>query len=247
MSEGEGGTRLLQVGPAVAHEDALLIFLVDNFLSLAPCAGEGIQGVCAHVRKACRPGEGELAAGVDVAHKNGRQCAARLAAQEPSLHDGGHLLRPGHRHGVARDVDVDGILVRLRQSGNELVLVVGQLHLLAVVPLAVLIVGLVEPAEDDDVVGSPGFLHGFADELVGGALVLKVLTRGDTVVAAAHVAHIAAGIVHLHLALQTVFQALQGRYLVLCLQAAGASAHGHHLDGILAHHEDALGLCGPDG
>ena len=48
------------VRPAVAHEDAFLVFLVDDLVVFAPCAGIGIQGVGATLVERGVPGEGQF-------------------------------------------------------------------------------------------------------------------------------------------------------------------------------------------
>ena len=46
MTEGIGRTTTLTVGPAVAHKDTLLVFLVDNLgVVSTPRTGIGVQGM----------------------------------------------------------------------------------------------------------------------------------------------------------------------------------------------------------
>ena len=109
--------------------------------------------------------------------------------------------------------------------------------------LAVLEVALVQTAEDDDVVGTLRLRDGFSDELVGRAHLVERTPYGHAVVALHGVAHVATGIVQLAIgesALDDFLQTVQRQHLALHLQRTGAATHGHHLDGILAHHQDAL-------
>ena len=114
--------------------------------------------------------------------------------------------------------------------------------------LAVLIVALVESAEEDDTVGRFRLLYSLGDEFCLAALVFQVLTCGDAIVSASHIAHIASDKVNLHAVFgQSCLQALQRGNLPLYLERGAASAHGHHLDGVLAHHEHMAHLLGVDG
>ena len=248
VTEGESRLFLLLVGPTVAHVDALAVLLVDNLVAVTPCAGIGVQCMGAHVLEVLVPGERQFARGVSIAHEHAGERVARLAADEPSLHDGGNLVAPGHRHGITRDIDKHDILVGACQCLDQSILTVGQVHRLAVVALGILVVALVQAAEDDDVVGLFGLSHGFGDEGVGTAAVGQRLTSGHAVVVAGGVAHIAAGIVHLDAgACQTGLEAVERQNLVLCLERTAAAADGHHLDGILADDKHTLGLVQVDG
>ena len=67
MSEGEHGAQFLAVGPAIAHIDAFLVFLVDDVALglgsalLSPGSGIGVEGMGAHILQRLHPGEGKLA------------------------------------------------------------------------------------------------------------------------------------------------------------------------------------------
>ena len=168
---------------------------------------------------------------------------AALRTQEPTLHHGRHAVDPRQGGTVARDVDVDHARVHVEQGLHQAVLLVGHVVALAVVALAVLEVALVQAAEDDDVVGTLRLRNGFSDELVGRAHLVERTPYGHAVVALHGVAHVATGIVQLAIgkpALDDFLQAVERQHLALYLQRTGASTHGHHLDGILAHHQDAL-------
>ena len=245
MTKGEGGFQLLLVGPTVADIDTLLVLLVDNLLAFAPDAWEGCfaEAVSSALVQALVPGERQVPAGADVAQQDGCQSCASLAAEEPSLHDSRNLLAPRHADGVAADVDVDGVFVDVGNGGDELFLVVGQVHRLAVVTLAVLIVALVQSSEDNHIVGSLSLLYSLSDEFFGCAVVFEVLPCGDTIVVAACIAHIAASIFYLAVRpLQMFLKTLQGADFVLGFQRAGATAYGHHLDGVLAYDKNLLAI-----
>ncbi|TLS29344.1 hypothetical protein PpBr36_01550 [Pyricularia pennisetigena] len=110
-------------------------------------------------------GQGELAAGVDVAKEDVGDGVARLVAAVPRLQDGGDVAVPGHLDGRARLHDDDRVLVGGGHGGDEVVHGRGQLHVGAVVALG-LPVG-VEPAADDDLVRVPGQRRRLGDLLLG--------------------------------------------------------------------------------
>ena len=79
-------------------------------------------------------------------------------------------------------------------------------------------------------------------------VVNEILPRGHSVVVAGGVSHISAGIVNGNAGLgQTLLQSVERRYLALHLERRRASAHSHHLHGVLAHHKHTLGRRHVDG
>ena len=161
----------------------------------APGAGIGVEGVGTALLQRGVPGEGELARGVHVAEEHGGDGLAGLGADEPGLYDGRHLVDPGQGSAVAGDVDEHQARVHLQDGLDGLVLGVGQIVRQAVVALAVLMVALVQSANEDDDISLTGFLHGLADQLVLGACLVERAPYGDAVVALHGVAHVATGVV----------------------------------------------------
>ncbi len=98
-------------------------------------------------------------------------------------------------------------------------------------------VALVESADEDHIVSLPGPGHGVGDQLPGRTALAEVLSGGDSVVLAAGVAYVASFIDHLGNVAEALAYALEGRYLPLNLERGAPSAHAHHLDGVLAHHQ----------
>ena len=164
---------------------------------------------------------------------------AGLAAEVPVLHDGGDAVDPGHRHGVAGNVHDHQTGIDGGEGLDDAVLSVRQAVLEAVVALGILMRALVEAAYVDDDVCGAGRGDGVGDELLIGAGLAEVLAGGDAVVCTAGVAYIAALIDDLGVR-ERLPDAVQRRNLVLGLQRGRAAADGHHLDGVLAGHEDAL-------
>ena len=209
---------------------------MGNF-GMTPRARIGAQSVGSALVERGIPREGQLARGVHVATEHAGQRLAGLGADEPPLHHGRHAAEPRHGHGVARDADEDDARIDIGQGLDELVLAVGQRILLAVVALAVLVVALVQPAEDDDHVGLAGFLHSLAAQLLRRAGVAERAAHGDAVVALHGVAHVATGKDDGGAGREARDKPVEGEHLLLHLERRGAAAHGHHLDGVLAHHE----------
>ena len=105
-------------------------------------------------------------------------------------------------------------------------------------PLAVLVVALVEAAEDYHVVGSAGFLHRLGQEHIGRPRLSDAAPHVHPVVALHCVAHISAGIVACHtLAFEPRLEGIERQSLALHFQRRAATTHRHHLYGILAHDE----------
>lgn len=117
------------------------------------------------VLQALGEGQGQLAAGVDVAKEHVGDSVARLVATVPRLHDGGDVVVPGHLDGRARLHDDDRVLVGSGHGGDEIVHGCRQPHVVAVVALG-LPVG-VEPAADDDLVRVLGQRRRLGDLLLG--------------------------------------------------------------------------------
>ena len=144
-----------------------------------------------------------------------------------SLNYCGHRTLPRHCHGVARYVDEYKTLVGLDKSLHHLVLIIGQGERLAVVALGILIVALVESAEEHHVVGLARLVNGLGYKLLGRAAVSKLLSCGHAVVLACDVANISAGIVNLDVhAFETSLQTVERQFLMLRLERRAAAAYG---------------------
>ncbi len=113
------------------------------------------------------PGEGQFARRVGIAHENAGECFSRLTAYEPALHDGRNLVTPRHGHSVTRDVDKHDVLVHASECLNQFILTIGHIHVLAVMALSILVVALVQAAEDDDIIGTLGLSDSLGDEFAG--------------------------------------------------------------------------------
>ena len=107
--------------------------------------------------------------------------------------------------------------------------------------LTVLIVALVQSAKDNHHIGLLCLLNGLGNQLVGRAHLVERATYRHAIIALNRIAHVTTGKVNLCL-LETTADAIEGQDLLLHLQRRGASANGHHLNGILAHHQDTLRL-----
>ena len=194
MTEGEERTHLLLVGPTIPHIDTLLVRLVDYLMVVAPRTRIGIQGMSTTVLQTLIPGEGQFAGRVHVAHQHRRQGLTGLGTDKPALHDGRHLVEPRHGDSIARDVDIDDVLVDREERLEELILSVRQTILATVVPLTVLIVALVKSTEEDDHIGLLGLGHCLCLQLLGRASLIERAPHGHTVVALDGVTDIATGI-----------------------------------------------------
>ena len=254
MTEGKERTGVFLVGPAIAHVDALFVLLIDDivrvgrpFGRIPPCARIGVKCVGAHFLERGGPCERHLAARGGISREDGCKCPTGLRTDEPALHNGRYLLFPRHGHGIARDIDIDEVLVDLGQRLDEAVLCVGQFVSLAVVPLTILIVAFVQSPEHHHIVGSPGLPYGLGYKLVGRPVVFELLSGAHTIVIAGDIAHIPTGIVYRDAVSQPCLQTLKGRNLPLHFQRRTAAPDSHHLDGILAHHKHTFGLCRVDG
>ena len=67
MTEGEGRLDAFLVGPAIAHIDTFLVFLIDDLMVGTPGSGIGSQGMCTTVLETGIPGEGQLTRWIHVA------------------------------------------------------------------------------------------------------------------------------------------------------------------------------------
>ena len=113
--------------------------------------------------------------------------------------------------------------------------------------LGILIVGLVQSANHYHAVGLASLLHSLGEQHFGRTALGDRAANGHSVVALHRVAHVATRIVNLYLRVylsQTVADAVERKYLFLHLERRRATAHGHHLDGVLANHEHLLQLAG---
>ena len=78
---------------------------------------------------------------------------ASLAAQVPALHDSRDLVHPGHCHGIARDIHEYQLLPGACQGLDKGILPVRQAIFQAVRTLTILILVLIQTAEDYHIVG----------------------------------------------------------------------------------------------
>ena len=197
----------------------------------------------AHIVETVVPCERQFARGVRIAHENARERFSRLAADEPALHDGRHLVTPRHGHCIARDVDEHDILVHASERLNQLILTIGHVHVLAVVALGILIVALVQAAEDDDIIGTLSLGDCLGDEFAGRAVFGQRLLGHNAIVFTCGVTHIAAGIIYLDAGTsQACLQSFKRQNLMLHFERTAAAADGHHLDGVLADNQHTLGV-----
>ena len=106
------------------------------------------------VGKSDREREREFARGVDLAEDDVGDRVAGLRAEEPGLNDRRNVAHPGHRHGIAADIDHDKIACGAGERAYHVVLSVGKSETGAVCVLAVLAGTLVEAAHENDIVGA---------------------------------------------------------------------------------------------
>ena len=243
VAEGKLGLGLLLVDPAVAHIDAFLVLLINYLLVGTPCSRIGVQLVCAYILKRCRPCERGLSRRIHIANEYRSQCVACLGTEEPALDDGGNAAAPRHGHGVARYVYEHDAPVGFRQCSHYLVLGVWQIHVLTVVSFAILIVALVQSADEYDVIGTLRLCDGVGNELLFGALVVKILTCRHAVVGSVCVAYIPTFVIDGYsFGSKACLDAVQRRHLTLHFQRRRAATNGHHLHGVLTNDEHTL--CG---
>ena len=123
-----------------------------------------------------REGGGQAAAGIGLAQEHVDQPVGVLLPREPGLEHSVGTVRPGHPDRRAGVDDDDAAGVGLDDPGHQLVLAPGEVHGLAVVPLALPF--LVSAHHQDDRVGAarqvdgplhtPGAGPGLVDDLDGG-------------------------------------------------------------------------------
>ena len=189
----------------------------------------------------CVPGEWQLARWVYVASQYRGDGLASLGADKPGLYHSGHLVNPGQGSSVTRDVYINQAWVYLQDGLNHLVLGVRQIVTLAVVTLAILIVALVQSAHKNHHVGILCLGHSLGSELSLRAGFVERASHFHTVIALNGIAHVTANVIHLGIS-KTGLDAVERQNLLLGLERRRTTAHSHHLDGILAHYEDALHL-----
>ena len=102
-------------------------------------------------------------------------------------------------------------------------------------------IALVESTKEDDHIGLTGLLHSLSDEFIGRAQIIERTAYCDAIVTLDGVAHVTTSKVDLN-TFEAIADAVERKDLLLHLQRGGASAYGHHFNGILAHHEDTFGL-----
>ncbi len=103
--------------------------------------------------------------------------------------------------------------------------------------LTVLIIALVETADDDHVVSLACLGDSIGDELLARAGVCQILPGRHTIIGAGGITDIPTLILHGGHILESGLQAVERRDLPLSLQRRRTATDGHHLDGILAHDE----------
>ena len=218
MAECEKRLNLPGVVPAVANEYALAVFEVHYVGTFATCAGICAEGVSAVIGKCHRECEGQLARGVGLAEKNIGYGVAGFRAEEPGLDNGRYFLYPRHCHGVSAHIYHDCAWIGGGEGLYHGVLSVRQAEGGTVGVLAVLSGALVQTAHKHHVVGIARLFHGFRYKLCRSAAVGEILAGCHTVVFAAHVAHIAAGVIYRRHSCGRVAYAVERRNLALYLQ-----------------------------
>ena len=98
-----------------------------------------------------------------------------------------------------------------------MVLTVWQSELLTVMPLTILMVALVQSAEEDDDISLTGFLHGLSREFCSTTGLIETTAYGHTIVTLHSVAHIPTGEIHLAV-LETLTDTVERQDLTLYLQ-----------------------------
>ena len=233
MTESEQRFELLLVVPAVAHEDTLVVGNLVRTGVFAQCMGAVVlqpHGEC----------KGQFARGIHSPEHHVGQRIAGLRTREPRLQNSRNAVDPRHRHGVARDHHHGQVGIGFGQRFDHPVLRIGQTVLQAVGALTVLMVALVESADEDHDIGLARRGNGIGDELGLGTFFREVLPGLHAVVVARHVADITAFVDHLGLVTHGGTDALQRRIFMPDFERRGTAAHGHHLHGVLPHDGNRL-------
>ena len=103
----------------------------------------------------------------------------------------------------------------------------------------ILIVAFVQATNKYYYIGIFGFLDSLIQQFFFRARFVKTAPNGDTIVALHRVTHVAAGIVDLCIT-EARLDTVEWQNLLLHFKRRGATAHGHHFNGVFAHHKDAL-------
>ena len=152
MAEREQRADAFGVKPAVADVDAL--FIVDVFP-----AGVGAECVCRGVFDSYRESERQFSARIDLAEDYIGDGIAGLGTAEPALGDRPYLSYPWHGNRISADETYCEIGVCCGKCFDDCILVVWEAVCDSVGTFAVLMVVLVETAEEEDnvcVCGSSG-------------------------------------------------------------------------------------------
>ena len=242
MTEREHRLYAFLVSPTVAHEDAFLIFLVNDLASVAPCAGVSAELVCGNITELLPPCVRQFARRVGTAGKYVGNSLARRGTEEPSLHDGLHLVAPRHGDRIARYVYEHYVPVDGGKSLNQAVLTIRKTVFLAVMTLRILIVTFIKTAEEHHAVGVLCLLHRLSYKFMGSAGLVKPLLGNDSVVLANGIAHISTGIIYPYLIAETIAHSLYRERLTLRLQRGASASDGHHLYGVLTDDKHPMRL-----
>lgn len=169
--------------------------------------------------------------------------ASALPASEPENH-ASRTAGTRSIHGIATALPETITTARLGLASASAsitrVLRIGQTVLQAVGALAVLMVALVESADEDHGIGLARRGNGIGDELGLGTFFREVLPGLHAVVVARHVADITAFVDHLGPVTHGGTDALQRRIFMPDFERRGTTAHGHHLHGVLPHDGNRL-------
>ena len=106
---------------------------------------------------------------------------------------------------------------------------------------AILMTALVEPTKENDDIGLASLLDSLGCKFGCTTGFVKAATYGNTVITLNGIAYIATCKVDLGIS-KSFNNAIEWQNLVLHLERRRASTYGHHLNGILAYHQDALRL-----
>ena len=144
------------------------------------------------------PGEGQLTRRIRFAEEDRGDGITCLGTQEPTLNNGRHLIDPRHGHGITADVHIDKTWVYSHKCLDEFVLTVWQLVLVTVVPFTILIVTLVQTADEDHHISLLGFFKSLRLQFCRRACLVKRTSNGNTIETLNRVTDIAAGVIEPH-------------------------------------------------
>ena len=168
-----------------------------------------------------------------------------FAAAVPSLNDGIHGVHPRHRNRIAADEDNGRPGVGRHEGADHFILTVREFQPQPVLAFAVLILGLIKTADEEDDIRLCRFRNSLRNQFLRTPAFAQVLPGGNAIVGIVGAADITADPLDAGASgLGPLGNADERVDLVLGLEGRTAAPDNHTLDGVLAHDEDLLRLGG---